>query len=66
MLHTSFMEIGLLVPEKKNFEGFLPFWYWRQSWSFDQHHIIFICMYQKAYTQNLVKNGPVVSEKSKF
>ena len=28
--------------------------------------IIFISMYIKAYKQNLVKNGPVVSEKSKF
>ena len=25
MLHTSFMEIGLLVLEKKIFEGFLPY-----------------------------------------
>ena len=27
---------------------------------------IFISMYLKAYIQNLVKNGPVVSEKNKF
>ena len=25
MLHTNFMEIGLPVPEKKIFEGFLPY-----------------------------------------
>ena len=28
--------------------------------------MIFISMYLKAYIQNLVKNGPVVSEKSIF
>ena len=25
MLHTKFRRIGQLVPEKKNFEGFLPY-----------------------------------------
>ena len=28
--------------------------------------IMLISMYPKAYLQNLVKNGPVVTEKSKF
>ena len=36
----SFVEIGLPVPEKKIFEGFLPhIWAWRPSWSCDQHHV---------------------------
>ena len=36
----SFVEIGLSVPKKKIFEGFLPYiWTWRPSWSCDQHHV---------------------------
>ena len=42
--------------------------YWHGSWSCDQHHVylIFIFLYPKNYIQNLVENGPVVIEKSKF
>ena len=49
-------------------KGFYHIWAWWPSWSCDQHRVkkFFISMYQKAYIQNLVKNGPVVSEKSKF
>ena len=63
----SFVAIGLLVPEKKILKGF----------TICRHgchlcHVIsiilinFISMYIKAYIQNLVRNGPLVSEKSKF
>ena len=62
------MEISLPVPEKKIFEGFLP------------HmgvvailvmlplscHQIFISLYLKAFIQNLVQIGTVVSEKIQF
>ena len=49
------------------FKDFYHVWAWWPSWSCDQHHIKnFISMYLKSYIQNLVKNGPVVSEKSMF
>ena len=64
----SFVEIGPPVPEKKIFEGFLPYVAWWPSWSCDQHHInkFYISKYLRAYIQNLVRNGPVVSRKSMF
>ena len=66
--HTSFVEIDLLVPVKKIFEGFLPYMgmasiLGHMTASYQQ---IFISMYLKAYTQNLVKNDLVISEKSMF
>ena len=64
----SFVEIDLLVPVKKIFEGFLPYMGMAailvmRPASYQQ---IFISMYLKAYTQSLVKNALVVSEKSMF
>ena len=63
----SFVKIGLPVLEKI-FEGFLPYMgmvailvMWPASC-----HQIFISLYLKAYVQNLVQNGPVVSEKIRF
>ena len=62
------MEIGSMVPEKKIFEGFLP--YMRMVAILvmcpASYLNIFISMYLKVYIQNLVKNGQVVSEKSMF
>ena len=61
------MEISPPVPEKI-FEGFLPY----MGMVAIIGHVtsiilmIFISMYVKAYIQNLVKNGLVVSEKSIF
>ena len=64
----SFVEIDLLVPVKKNFDGFVPYMgiaailvMWPAS-----YQQIFISMYLEAYIQNLVKNALVVSEKSMF
>ena len=64
----SFVEIGLLVLEKKIFKGFYHIWAWRPSWSCDQHHVNkFSCsLYLKFFIQNLVQNGTVVSEKIWF
>ena len=65
----SFVEIGLPVPKKKIFEGFLPYiWAWRPSWSCDQHHVnnFSLSLYLKAFIQNLVQNGTRVSEKIGF
>ena len=66
----GFVEIGLPVPEKKIFEGFLPYiWAWRPSWSSDQHHVnnfSYPSRYLKAFIQNLVPNGTMVSEKIWF
>ena len=64
----NYVEIGLLVPKKKNFEGFLPYMgvvaimVMRPA----SCHQIFISMYVKACIQNLVKIGTVVSEKIQF
>ena len=62
-----FEEIGLLVPEKI-FEGFLPYMgvaailVMRPATC----HQIFISLYLKAFIQNLVQIGTVVSEKIQF
>ena len=67
MLHTKFMEISLPVPEKI-FEGFLPhmgvvtFLVMLPA----SCHQIFISLYLKAFIQNLVHIGTVVSEKIQF
>ena len=63
MLHTKFR--GPPVPVKKIFEVFYHIWAWWPSWLCDQHHI-YIYMYLEVHIKNLVKNGPVVSEKSMF
>ena len=62
------MEIGPPVPEKKIFEGFLPYMdmaailvMWPASC-----HQIFISLYLKTFVKNLVQIGIVVSEKIRF
>ena len=65
---TSFVEIGSLVPEKKIFDGFLPYRgvaaiLVMLSTSCLQ---IFISLYLKAIIQSLVQIGTVVSEKIQF
>ena len=35
----SFVEIGPLVPEKKNLKVFYHIWVLRPSWSCDRHHV---------------------------
>ena len=63
----SFVEIGPLAPERRILKGFHYIWAWRSSWSCDQDHVnIFISLYLKAFIQNLVQNGPEVSEKILF
>ena len=61
----SFVKVGQPVLEKKIFKGFYHIWAWWPSWSCDQDQI-FISLYLKAFIQNLVWNGPVVSEKIRF
>ena len=63
----NFMEVRPLVPKKKTFKVFLAYMGVEAIWSCDQHYInIFFSSYLKAYIQNLVKKGQVVSEKNKF
>ena len=64
----SFVQIGTPVPEKKIFEGFLPYMgveailvMWPASC-----HQIFISLYLKVFIKNLVQIGTVVSEKIRF
>ena len=64
----SFVEIGQPVPEKKIFEGFLPYMgvvamlvIWPASC-----HQIFISLLLKVFIQNLFKNSTVASEKLWF
>ena len=64
----SFVEIGPPVPEKKIFEGFFTI-YGRGSHLGHVTSIMlknFISLYLKAFVQNLVQNGSVVSEKIRF
>ena len=68
MLHTKFWKIGPPVLEKKIFEGFLPYMGMAAFLVMGPAscHQIFISLYLKAFIQNLVQNGPVVSEKIGF
>ena len=61
----SFMEIGLPVPEKKIFIGFLPYMGMAAILVMSAScHQIFISLYLKAFIKNLVQIGKVVSEKT--
>ena len=64
----SLMEIGLPVPEKKIFEGFLPYIGGVAILVMGPApcHQIFISLYLKAFINNLVQMGTVVSEKIWF
>ena len=65
---SSFVEIGLPVPEKKIFEGFLPYigvaaiLVMRPA----SCHQIFIALDLKAFIQSLAQIGTVVSENIQF
>ena len=62
------MEIGLPVPEKKIFEGFLPYMGVAAILVMcpASCHQIFISMYLKAFIQSFGQIGTVVSEKIQF
>ena len=64
----SFVEIGPPVPEKKIFDGFLPYRGMAAILVMGPASClqIFISLYLKAFIQNLVQNGTVVSEKIWF
>ena len=64
----SFVEIGLPVPEKKMFEGFLPYMGVVAIWVMlpASCHQIFISLYLTTFLQNLVQTVTVVSEKIQF
>ena len=64
----SFVEIGLPVPEKKIFKGFLPYMGMAAILVIRPAscHQIFISLYSKAFIQSLVQINTVVSEKIRF
>ena len=64
---TSFVEIGLSVPEKF-FKGFLPYVGMAAILVMGPAscHRIFISLYLKAFIKNLVQIGKVVSEEMRF
>ena len=68
MLHTMFVEIGLRVPEKKIFKGFLPYVGMGTILVMEPAscHQIFISLYLKAFIKKLFQIGKVVSEKILF
>ena len=63
-----FVEIRLPVPEKKIFEGFLPYMGVAAILVMEPAlcRPIFISLYLKAFIENLVQIGKVVSEKIRF
>ena len=61
----SFVEISLPVPEKI-FDGVFGHGGRHLGHVIALYQQIFISMYRKVYIQNLIENGPVVSEKRKF
>ena len=64
MLHTKFRENRPAGSGGEDFEGFYHIWAWRPSWSCHHHHVnkFSFSLYLKAFIQNLVQNGTVVSE----
>ena len=64
----SFVEIGLPVPEKKIFKGFLPYMGMAAIliMSPASCHQIFISLHLKVFIKNLVQIGKVVSEEIRF
>ena len=64
----TFMEIGLPVPVKKIFKGFLPYMGMAATlvMSPASCHQIFISLNLKAFKQSLVQINTVVSEKIRF
>ena len=64
----SFVEIVLLVPEKKIFKWFLPYVGMAAILVMGpaSRHQVFIFLYLKAFIQNLDQIGNVVSEKIRF
>ena len=64
----SFMKIGPPVLERKIFEGFLSYMGMVAILVMcpASCHQIFISLYLKPFIQNLLQNGPVVSEKIRF
>ena len=64
----GFVEIGLPVQQKRFLKRFYHIWSWWPFWTCDQHHVIrfLIFLYMKAFIQNLVQIGTVVSEKIQF
>ena len=66
---VSFMIIGLLVPDKKIFEGFYHIWAWRPSWLCEENHkfvFTFIPPSHGGSTWNLASISLVVSKEKKF
>ena len=69
MLHTNFLEIGLPVPEKKIFKGFLTYTYGHEGhlgyvtsvMSSDFHFLV-----PESSHKKMVQIGKVVSEKIQF
>ena len=67
MLHTKLRGNRPTFRRRRFLKVFYHIWAWWPSWSCDQHHDqIFISMYLKAFIQNLVQIGTVVSEKIQF
>ena len=64
----SFVEIGLPVPEKNIFKGFLPYVGMAANLVMGPAscHQILISLYLKVFIQTLVQIGTVVSEKIQF
>ena len=64
----SFVEIGLSVPEKKIFKGFLPYVGMEAILVMGPAscHQIFISLYLRAFIKKMVQIDKVVSEKNRF
>ena len=63
MLHTKFHGNRPAGSKEDFFKGFYHIIWW-PSWSCDQHHVIRFS--ERAFIQNLVQIGTVVSEKIQF
>ena len=67
MLNTEFRGNRPAGSEKEDFLNVFPYMGVWQSWSCDQNHMVIVPgSYQQIKMQNLVTNGPGVSEKIMF
>ena len=66
MLHTKFIKVGPVVPGKKIFKVFLPYMGLAAILVMDQHYVdeFYYIVLTSLHSNNLVENGPVVSEKA--
>ena len=67
MIHAKFCRNPPTGSGEEDFEGFVPIWAWRPSWSNDQIlQTIYISPVPRRFHINMTFIGPMVIEKAKL